>query len=83
MAIEDAYVLAECLERTPDEPDRALRQYERKRRRRTARVQRAARQNGRAYHLKEPFAWLRNRALRSRGGESLLRRYDWLYGWRP
>jgi salicylate hydroxylase len=46
-------------------------------------VQRAARQNGRVYHFAGPAAWLRNRALRARGGESLLRRYDWLYGWRP
>jgi salicylate hydroxylase len=83
MAIEDAYVLADCLGRTPDAPEAALRQYERRRRRRAARVQRAARQNGRAYHLKGIAAALRNQVLRHRGGESLLRRYDWLYGWRP
>jgi salicylate hydroxylase len=83
MAIEDAYVLADCLGRTPDAPEAALRQYERRRRRRAARVQRAARQNGRAYHLKGIAAALRNQILRHRGGESLLRRYDWLYGWRP
>jgi salicylate hydroxylase len=46
-------------------------------------VQRAARQNGRAYHLIGPAAWVRNRILRNRGGASLLTRYDWLYGWRP
>jgi salicylate hydroxylase len=83
MAIEDAYVLAECLGRNPDEPAAALRRYERQRRRRTAYVQRAARQNGRAYHLIGPAAWVRNRILRNRGGASLLTRYDWLYGWRP
>ena len=83
MAIEDAWVLADCLAQNPDAPDRALRRYESKRRRRTARVQRAARQNGRIYHVGGPVAWLRNRALRARGGDSLLRRYDWLYGWQP
>ncbi len=83
MAIEDAYVLADCLARTPDQPVRALRRYERQRGRRTARVQRVARWNSRVYHLKGVAAFLRNRALRSRGGEGLLRRYDWLYGWRP
>ena len=83
MAIEDAYVLADCLARMPDQPVRALRRYERQRRRRTARVQRVARWNSRVYHLKGVAAFLRNRALRSRGGQGLLRRYDWLYGWRP
>jgi len=83
MAIEDAYVLADELGRTPDRPARALRRYQRRRVRRTARVQRAARSNGRVYHYKAAVAFLRNCALRGRGGASLLRRYDWLYGWRP
>jgi salicylate hydroxylase len=83
MAIEDAYVLAERMGQAPDRPATAFRRYERQRRRRTARVQRAARFNGRVYHLKGVAAWLRNRTLRHRGGEGLLRRYDWLYAWRP
>jgi salicylate hydroxylase len=83
MAIEDAFVLAEQLARRPNRPAAALRAYERRRARRTARVQRAARWNDRIYHLEGAAAFLRNRALRLRGGEALLRRYDWLYGWRP
>jgi len=83
MAIEDAYVLAHELGRYPDRPERGLRRYERRRRRRTARVQRAARWNGRIFHLKGPAAWWRNCQLRALGGEHLLRRYDWLYGWQP
>lgn len=83
MAIEDAYVLAERLAASPDEPEKALRQYERRRRRRTARVQRTAARNGRIYHLRGIAAFLRNRALRVRGGFGLLRRYDWLYRWHP
>jgi salicylate hydroxylase len=83
MAIEDAFVLAECFGRSPDTPQAALRAYEKQRRRRTARVQRVARWNGRVYHLKGPAAFLRNRALRTRGGDKLLRRYDWIYDWRP
>ena len=51
MAIEDAAVLADSLARSPDDPAAAMRRYERARRRRTARVQRAARSNGRIYHL--------------------------------
>jgi salicylate hydroxylase len=83
MAIEDAYVLAEQLGRRPDQPAQALRLYERRRARRTARVQAAARWNGRVYHFSGLAALARNAGLRSRGGESLLQRYDWLYGWRP
>jgi salicylate hydroxylase len=82
MAIEDAAVLADCLARQPDDPAAALRRYERARRRRTARVQRAARRNGRIYHLAAGEAVLRNAFLRLAGGKLLLRRYRWLYDWR-
>ena len=50
MAIEDAAVLAQCLAQTDDTPA-ALRSYEDKRRKRTARAQRAARRNGTVYHM--------------------------------
>ena len=50
--------------------------------RRTARVQREARRNCRRYHLAGPLGWARNLLLAVVGGERLLRRYDWLYGWR-
>ena len=83
MAIEDAYVLAECLAATPDEPAAALRRYEGERARRTARVQRAAARNSRLFHLTGPAALARNLALRAMGGQNLRRRYDWLYDWGP
>jgi salicylate hydroxylase len=83
MAIEDAHVLAERLAAWAEEPEKAVRQYERQRRRRTARVQRAAARNGRVYHLRGIAALLRNRILSARGGFGLLRRYDWLYRWHP
>ena len=60
----------------------ALRLYERMRRRRTARVQRASRMTGRLYHLGGPLAALRDAALARMGGEKLRERYDWLYDWR-
>ena len=82
MAIEDAFVLSECLGNTPFDPEDAMRRYERYRKTRTARVQRTARRNGRVYHLAGLPGWTRNRAMRVLGGERLLARYDWLYGWR-
>ena len=82
MAIEDAAVLAASLAHNPDDIPGAMRRYERERRGRTARAQRAARRNSRAYHLAGSRALLRNLALRALGGNLLLRRYDWLYDWR-
>ena len=51
MAIEDAAVLAHCIAAMPDDLPRAMRSYERQRRARTARAQRAARHNAVSYHL--------------------------------
>jgi salicylate hydroxylase len=83
MAIEDAAVLANCLQITPDEPQQALRLYEDERRARTARVQRTARRNGRIYHLGGLAAFARDHVLRKIDSERLLTRFDWLYDWRP
>jgi salicylate hydroxylase len=58
-----------------------LRAYESQRRSRVARAQRAARRNSWAYHLAGPLGWARNRALGELGGERLLTRFDWLFGW--
>ena len=83
MAIEDAAVLAQRLADTPDDPDGAMRRYERQRRSRTARAQHAARRNGMAYHMGGAGAVLRTLALLAMGGQRLIARYDWLYGWKP
>ncbi len=83
MAIEDAAVLGQCLAAMPDNIPHAMRNYERQRRARTARAQRAARHNGTTYHLGGANAALRNLALIVMGGDHLIRRYDWLYGWQP
>jgi salicylate hydroxylase len=82
MAIEDAAVLADCMAHHPDDAPSAMRRYERARKRRTARVQRAARSNGQVYHSTAGEAVLRNLFLRLAGGKVLLRRYKWLYDWR-
>jgi salicylate hydroxylase len=83
MAIEDAAVLAACLARHSEDPAVGLRLYEGLRRRRAARAQKDARRNGRVYHLRGPAAFARDLALKVMGGNRLLRRYDWLYDWRP
>jgi salicylate hydroxylase len=82
MAIEDAWVLADELAKSPRAPERALRAYEQLRLARTARAAREAARTGRIYHLKGPLAGARNVAMRLVGGERLRRRYDWLYDWK-
>jgi salicylate hydroxylase len=82
MAIEDAAVLAACLDRNPDVPA-ALRTYEASRLPRTTRVQRDASRNGTVYHMSGAAAALRSLALMIMGGDRLISRYDWLYGWTP
>ncbi len=42
----------------------------------------AASRNGLRYHASGVEAAVRNAALRMMGGAGLLKRYDWLYGWR-
>ena len=83
MAIEDAAVLAQRLAAAPGDVAGALRDYERQRRPRTGRAQHAARTNQAVYHLGRPAAALRALALMAMGGERLITRYDWLYGWTP
>jgi salicylate hydroxylase len=82
MAIEDAAVLVAMLARQPDDLAGAMRRYERARHARTAKAQKAARSNGRVYHLSAAEALARNLFLRLTGGKMLLRRYNWLYDWR-
>ena len=82
MAIEDAAVLADCLATTPDDTAGAMRRYELLRNNRTTRAQQAASRNGLRYHASGVEAAVRNAALRMMGGAGLLKRYDWLYGWR-
>jgi len=83
MAIEDAAVLADCLAHWPDRPALAFETYEGLRRSRTQRVAQESHFNGIIYHLRGPAAVARNLALGRLSGEKLLRRYDWLYDWRP
>jgi salicylate hydroxylase len=82
MAIEDAWVLADELAKTPTRPAAAFRAYEARRQPRTATAAREAARTGRIYHLKGPLAAARNLTMRMLGGERLRRRYDWIYDWK-
>jgi salicylate hydroxylase len=86
MAIEDAAVLAKCLGEGAGESaagiPAALKRYARLRRSRVARVQRAARQAGRIYHLTGPAAFARDLTIKAMGARRMLARQDWIYDWR-
>jgi salicylate hydroxylase len=89
LAIEDAVTLAACIADAcvadacvaggPGDLAPAFRRYERLRRPRATRVQRAARRFGVAYHLDAPLAQARNLLLARRNEASALSRFDWLY----
>jgi salicylate hydroxylase len=82
MAIEDAAVIAACLADTPDDPAAAFAAYVRERAPRVRRVQRAARDSGRIYHLTGPLGLARDRVIGMLGGARLLARHNWIYEWR-
>ena len=82
MAIEDAAVIAKCLEASPTNPSAAFVQYDRQRAPRVARVQRTARKNGRTYHLRGPVGFARDQVIKVLGGSRLLSKQDWIYDWR-
>lgn len=65
-AIEDAAVVARCLERWPDDPEHGLAVYDAVRRPHTTRVQHAARKGETTFHLSDwREVWRRNQALRA------------------
>lgn len=82
LAIEDSWVLAQCLD-LHSEPEAALRTFRRAREPRVARVRRLAQRNGRIYHLSSLAALARNLALAAIEPARLLSGLDWLYGWKP
>ncbi|MGC9419044.1 MAG: FAD-dependent monooxygenase [Rhodovulum sp.] len=82
MALEDAWVLAACLERHPD-PDSALAAYQAERRPRAARIVDMATRNARNYHLSFPPLRAAAHAALKIGGALApggpLKRFDWVY----
>jgi salicylate hydroxylase len=82
MAIEDADTLAALIAARLTAPAAALTGLEAVRRARVQRVQRVSRENGRIFHLHGVAGIARNLALGIVPGWLLMRRYDWLYGWK-
>ena len=82
MAIEDAAVIAKCLEGSPTNPTAAFAQYASLRAPRVTRVTRTARKNGQTYHLGGPAGFARDQVIRLLGGSRLLSRQAWIYDWR-
>jgi salicylate hydroxylase len=76
MAIEDAAVLSRCL-REGSEVRASLKQYEALRKPRTTYVQRASQRNGRVFHARPPFSWLRDRVAPWAGRQTMARLYDY------
>ena len=82
MALEDAWVLADCLARH-DLPEAAFDAYQQARSARCARIVAASAANARAYHLASPLREIAHLGLRIGGWiapQAALRRYDWIYG---
>ena len=83
MALEDAWVLADRLDRMP--VPAALDAYQKARRDRVARVIAAANANARNYHLANPLLRAAAHAALRLGGAvapgAALRRFDWIYGY--
>lgn len=82
MAIEDAAVIAKCLDASRANPTAAFAQYASQRTARVGRVQRTARKNGQTYHLGGPVGFARDQVIRVLGGSRLLARQDWIYDWK-
>ena len=74
MAIEDAAVIAGCLNQTQD-PTSAFLHYEKLRKKRTAMIQQLSRRNAKVFHLKGIAAWARNRAAKRAGGSTMKKLY--------
>lgn len=82
MAIEDAAVLARCLNDGTISPAQALQRYGAMRRGRVARVQRTAIKLGHIYQMRGAAAVARDLAMKAMGGRRILAGQDWLYGWK-
>ncbi|MGO4909305.1 FAD-dependent monooxygenase [Pseudorhodobacter sp. W20_MBD10_FR17] len=81
MALEDAWVLADCLDRLGISA--GLPAYQAARQDRCARIVKAANGNARAYHLRDPLRSVAHLGLKLGGAVApgmVLGKFDWIYG---
>ncbi|MEM9332775.1 MAG: FAD-dependent monooxygenase [Pseudomonadota bacterium] len=81
MAIEDAAALAKYL--SEHSVQEAMLAFHSERAHRLCKVARLAKQNGKIYHLPEPFAFIRNLGMKIIPSDKLLERQAWIYSWTP
>ncbi|MEM9344815.1 MAG: FAD-dependent oxidoreductase [Pseudomonadota bacterium] len=82
LALEDAWVLAECLDQACDATGLAA--FQSRRRDRAIKIVAAAAANARNYHLRPPIRGLAHTALRLASRlrpDAPMRRFDWLYSY--
>lgn len=82
LAIEDAASLGRALASHGQDMEGALRAYERERIPRASEVALASRRQAGIYHMGGPLALARDGVLRRTGPEAMMRRMDWVYGFR-
>jgi salicylate hydroxylase len=80
-SIEDAAVLARCLEAGRDDPERAIGTYADHRRERAAALQAASRDAGRNLQLSDPAAVAARNARMRDSAEVPSAMYDWVWGY--
>ncbi|WP_319533546.1 FAD-dependent monooxygenase [uncultured Cohaesibacter sp.] len=83
MAIEDAAILARAIDEISASMHIRLMAYERARKARVSQVVNRAAKNGDIYHFSGPLATARNMTMRLMPRTQLLKKFDWIYSWRP
>jgi salicylate hydroxylase len=78
-SLEDAIVLARCLEGDPDDPERAVCVYADRRREHAAALQAASREQGRSLQLDDPDAIAARNAWVRSDPEAPISIYDWAW----
>ena len=81
MALEDAYVLADCLQRA-ETLEGALTRYQSRRRDRVSKVVDTASGNAWRYHLRPPVSWPAHMVMRAMSQwtpQKMVSQFDWIY----
>jgi salicylate hydroxylase len=85
LAIEDAAILAKCLDVQQGNISNiteSLLKFSNIRQKRAKKIAAAARMNGRIYHLGWPISLARDKSIKLLGAKGMARKYKWLYGWK-